>query len=397
MIAETAAGFAAGFAAGTTGLLPFLHTNTLLELLQGFFEDPVSLAVFAAALAGSHAAFEAIPAVFFAVPSSNHGVSVLPAHEMARAGKGVAGFKTIVYCLAAGFAIAVMLAPTASLLLPFLYEEVKPFAGLVLAAALAAFVLSERSVKRAALGVLVLALSGALGVLAFSVSVTRDPLFALLTGFFCIPALLLSRGESVGAQKEESVSIDLKLVLVGAVLGAASTLLPAMTPAVMAAIVFSFTQRRPASFLSLASAIAGSKLAFDFAAVGLIGKARSGAAFAAMEALGQPSPAETLLLVAACGAALFAATALLAVFHKKLVEFIAAVPGAANKIFLVFVLAMVYGYCGWSGLFLAAVAACIGLFAVLVGSKRSYCNGSLLVPAMFYFTGLNYAVAAALS
>ncbi|MEW5955181.1 MAG: tripartite tricarboxylate transporter permease [Candidatus Micrarchaeota archaeon] len=397
MIAEALGGFAAGLAAGAAGLLPFLHTNTLLEALQGFFADPVSLAVFAAALAGSHAAFEAAPAVFFAVPSANQGVSVLPAHAMARAGKGVAALKTILYSVAAGFALALLLAPTAAFALPALYDWMKPVVGVVLAAAIAAFVLSERGVQRAAKGVLLLALSGALGVLALFFPLSRDPLFALLTGFFCIPALLLSRGENTAAQKEESVSVDLKLVLLGAALGMASTLLPAMTPAVMAAVVFSFMERRPASFLSLVSAIAGSKLAFDFAAAGLIGKARSGAAFAAMEALGRPSALEIILLLAACGAALFAATALLAAFCRKLPKVLAAIPSFTNKFFLAVVLAMVFLYCGWSGLFVAAVAACIGLFAALVGSRRSYCNGSLLVPALLYFTGLNYAVAAALS
>lgn len=397
MIAEALQGFAAGFAAGLAGLIPFLHTNTLLELLQGFFAEPLALAVFAAALAGSHAVFEAAPAVFFAVPSANQNVSVLPAHAMTREGKGLAALKILVYSLAGGFAFAVLLTPAAALVLPPAFEFLKPFAALALAAAIAAFVLSEKNLVKAALGTGLLLLSGALGFLALEFPLSRDPLFALLTGFFCIPSLLLSFGGKNVAQKNERVSIDWKLVFTGGALGAFSALLPAMTPAVIAAIAFSFLERRPLAFLSLASAVAGSKLAFDFAATALIGKARSGAAFTAMEALGRPSAVETILLLAACGAALFAATALLALAYKKIPKLFGNLSPTANKVFLAAVITMVFVYCGWSGLFIAGVAASIGLLAVVCGSRRSYCNGSLLIPALLYFTGLNYAVAAALS
>jgi len=393
LIVEAFQGLAAGFAAGFLGLLPFFHTNTLLELTKGFFAEPFALAVFAAALAGSHAVFEAAPAVFFAVPSANQGVAVLPAHAMTRDGRGLTALKTLAYSLAGGFAFAVLLSPAATLALPVAFELLKPFAAIALAAAIAAFVLSEKNPAKAVTGVGLLLLSGALGVLALSFPLSKDPLFALLTGFFCIPALLLSFGGKNAEQKEEKVSVDWKLVFLGSALGALSALLPAMTPAVIAAIALSVMERRPSAFLSLASAVAGSKLAFDFLATGLIGKARSGAAFAAMEALGRPSLLETVVLLAACGAALFAATALLALACKKIPALFDKFSRSANKVFLAAVVAMVFFYCGWAGLFIAAIAACIGLLAVLLQSRRSYCNGSLLVPALLYFTGFNYALA----
>ncbi|HII38787.1 TPA: hypothetical protein HA318_02185 [Candidatus Micrarchaeota archaeon] len=395
MINETFA-LLAGIAAGTAGLLPFLHTNAILQFLQNQFDNPISLAIFAAALAGSHAAFEAAPAVFFAVPSANQATSVLPAHSLALQGKGLAALKIILYSLAIGFCLAILLTPLSSLVLPLAAEAIKPVAALALAAATAAFVLSEKNFFKAAKGIGLLVLSGAIGFLALNYKICNEPLFALLSGFFCIPALLLAKQGKTPPENNsanQTIRIDKKHALAGAILGCASVLLPAMTPAVLAAIAFSALERKPIAFLSLASAIAGSKLAFDFAATAFIGKARSGAAAVAMNALGTPTTSETILILTACAAALFTATALLLFAFKKISKTYSRLPKWTNPACVIIVTAMVAVQCGPSGLLVTAAATATGLLATTTGSRRSYCNGCLIIPALLYVTGLSYAAA----
>src|SRR5687768_5578625 len=77
-----------GLAVGATGLLPGFHVNTLVALAfaAGLADPAVAVAIMAAASA--HAFFGAIPSTYIGVPGDDVGVSALPAHALAREGKG---------------------------------------------------------------------------------------------------------------------------------------------------------------------------------------------------------------------------------------------------------------------------------------------------------------------
>jgi putative membrane protein len=58
------------------------------------------------------------------------------------------------------------------------------------------------------------------------------------------------------------------------------------------------------------------------------------------------------------------------------------------------ILALVFFMTGWTGLFITAVAAGIGLIPVLFGSRRLNCLGVLLLPIACNLSGIGESVAA---
>lgn len=372
--------FLLGLVAGLAGLMPFLHTNTVLQFIQGS-------SVFVVALAFSHMLFEALPAVFFALPSASHNVVVLPAHKMVLEGKGVLALRTIIQSCFLALLLAALFAPFLLLALPGLHAAVKPLTGWVLALLLAAYLLSEKAWRKAVLGAGVFALSGVFGYLVFSSSFVSEPLFPLLTGLFGVPSLLLAlEAKPLRFEATESrLKPQWGLLVAGVLLGAFSPLLPGLSPAFLGAVAFLFLESAPQAFLVLSSAIASSKMFYDFASVQAIGVARSGAA-AAVKSLGVDS---LFLLLAAGLASFFLATALLLAVLKPLTRFL------KRMCFKNLLLALLLGialaclaFGGLEALFVLGIASAIGMIPLMLGLRRSYSLGALLLPAMAYAFGL---------
>ncbi|MGC9113802.1 MAG: tripartite tricarboxylate transporter permease [Candidatus Micrarchaeia archaeon] len=371
--------FLAGTAVGALGLIPFLHTNTLVELLPRFLESGPA-AVFVVSLAFSHAVFEVLPATFFAVPSASQNISVLPAHRLAREGKGFQAMKLMAYSLAAGVFFGVLASPAATFLLPLAYSLVKPVTALLLCGVVAVMLAGEKNFFA---GLIVACLSGLLGLASFGLPLP-EPVFPLLAGLFAVPAALAgARASELVEQSAGEPRVPWAMVLLGAFLGACSGLLPALSPALLAGIAFVFVKSGSEKFIALASSIAGAKLVSDLIVLGELGKARSGAAAAVQSFLGVPSATETTLLVVAGAAALAAAlAALLLVYRRAALALCGKNYAFSSKVFLSFLAVMLFFFGGWLALFVCAVAACVGVLALLLNCKRSLCCAALLVPAI---------------
>ncbi|MFH0836196.1 MAG: tripartite tricarboxylate transporter permease [Candidatus Micrarchaeota archaeon] len=375
--------FAYGLLLGVTGLIPFVHVNTLLDLI------PLAPnAVFIVALSFSHLVFETIPAVFFGVPSASQSVSVLPAHEMLLKGQAGTAFKLISSALLKAILFSFFLLPLAWLVLPLAFDVVKPLTAVVLLFLLAAFFYSDSS-KGRFFGFVVFALSGTLGFLVFKFVLVPNSLFPLLAGLFGVPALLVSgKGKLKLDFEGESASADSLLVFYGCLLGCFSVLLPAVTPALLSAVVFLFMENDSKRFLQLSSAVVGSKLFFDFVGVAVIGKARSGAAAFFQQSISSISLLELAVLLAsgllAFSLALLALAAALPLLKKMLssLDF-----GLLNSVILLLVACGVFFSSGALGLLVLAAASCIGLTALYSGCRRSYATGALILPALLYYLG----------
>ncbi|MCX6767806.1 MAG: tripartite tricarboxylate transporter permease [Candidatus Micrarchaeota archaeon] len=379
--------FAAGAVAGALGMVPFLHTNLLLEFTKNAFAA-LGLAVFAAALAFSHSVFEIIPAVFLFVPSGGQALSMLPAHSLALKGRALFAARTVLHSMFYSFLAALAILPLAIVFLPPLFEAVRPYSAFLLAAIVAGAFAMERGKKLAA-GVFIFLLSGFFGFLLFSFPLQREPLFPLLSGLFGIPAVMLSmNGKSVEPGKDEAAAVDAKMVVVGAVLGMLSPLLPALNPALLSGLALIFLESTPVAFLQVNSAVASSKMLYDFTSVFIAGKARSGAAVAVKEAVFRLEWSQFVSVLAAGAAAFFAALAVVLFASKKLSTTITALGNRLNLVVLGLIVAGVFAYSGPAGLFTAAVASCIGLVPALVGTRRSHAMGALILPSMIYSLGL---------
>jgi len=80
-----------------TGLTPGLHVNTVCLLGLGFYAsaglDPIEFSVAMIAMAITHTFLDFIPAIFLGVPEESTALSVLPAHRLVLAGKGLEAVK----------------------------------------------------------------------------------------------------------------------------------------------------------------------------------------------------------------------------------------------------------------------------------------------------------------
>ncbi|OIO26845.1 hypothetical protein COX86_01960 [Candidatus Micrarchaeota archaeon CG_4_10_14_0_2_um_filter_60_11] len=366
--------FLEGFLLGLAGLVPYLHTNLILQFLGS---APLA---FVSALAASHAVFEVFPAVLFAVPSQAHSIAALPAHQLAQQGKAFMAFRISLYSMFYGLVAALAFFPFYYLAAPAAYAAFKPFAGWVLLALVVAFLATERN-KVA--GLLVFALSSGLGWFTFNSPLIAEPLFPLLTGLFAVPALLYS----VGAQwpkpdESETVEPDRRLVIAGAFLGCFSPFLPAVNPALIAAAAFLFLESSPIGFIAFSSALAASKIFYDAVSSQLIGVARSGAAVAlAAEPVKSP-----FIVASATAAGLAAAVALALLFYKPAARALSRLRlRYFNWFFLAFLAFANFLLGGWEALFVLGAASCVGVACVASGARRSACMGSLIAPSLAYF------------
>ncbi len=379
-----------GASAGVSGLVPFLHVNSVLPFLAGLFSGP-ELAVFVAAFAASRLAFEVLPAVFFAVPSDSQGVSVLPAHRMALAGEGVAAASNMLSSAGLAIIFSFFLVPFYGAIMPFVYSVLSPWLGWAVAGLVLIFFVGERSVYRAALGLVAFVFAGVLGFLVLNG--LKEPLFPLLVGLFGVPALFLSVPNGFSAEwREPRLKLPAPLpVALGVVLGFVSGLFPAVSPAVIAGIAFLFLASSRETFLSLASAVAASKLFFDFAAVFFIGRARSAAAVA-VQVSAPESAAFMWVLAAAFLASFFAACVLVWLCARRVVAVLSRLSGPLfNGVVLGALVLALYLSGGGPAVFAAAVAACIGLSISISGLRPAYGTGALLVPTLLYYFGLSTA------
>ncbi len=364
-----------GFLLGTLGAVPFLHTNTILSWL------PSASPLIAVTLAFSHSVFEAVPTVFFGIPTADQGITALPAHKMVKEGRGRTAFFAVLFGLLIGIAGAVLLAPVFFTLWPPLFSALKPYTGWLLAAVALAAWISDGAKPLHALSFFGF---GALGAAVFSLPL-KEPLFPLLSGLFGVPALLVAAKGSFSAGGEMP---EIKpSAAAGPLLGAFSVLLPALSPSFVSAFVFLFFEPAPEQFILLASALASSKLFFDFSAAIALNKARSAPAAIWREA--DVGIEEGILLLAIGVLAFLAACAIIVLIWRKIAPRLEAVSSRkASAALLVLVSAGAIAANGPIGLFVLAWAACASLASLEFGVPRKYALGCLMVPAMMHAFGI---------
>ncbi|WP_367883109.1 tripartite tricarboxylate transporter permease [Thermococcus peptonophilus] len=76
-----------------TGLMPGVHVNTLAVLLNGALLP--SLTLFAMGL--THTYLDAFPSTFLGIPDEGTALSILPAHRLVLAGKGMEVIRIALY------------------------------------------------------------------------------------------------------------------------------------------------------------------------------------------------------------------------------------------------------------------------------------------------------------
>jgi len=378
---------AAGILLGIfSGLLPGMHSNTIASVLASLPISPELFPYIIVAVLGAHLVFQFFPSIFLSIPDDTVVASVLPGHRLALAGKGREAITICVLSVILAAGASALLLPAALAILPAIYSFVQPNTAIILAAASAYLLFTEKEAKKIALAALVFALSGALGMVSLRGPI-NDSLFPAFSGLFAASGILLSftSNRAVPKQKSEETKLDfLPFVALGTLFGMLSDLLPGIAaPAQIAIFASAFVavENDARKFLALVSSIAASHAVFAFGALVSIGKAREGALAIANEL--QPIlPGSLPALVGVFLLAIGVSSFLLALLAKRadlLQKFDLHKVNAAILAYLTVAIAIISGA---SGLLLFATATAIGILPPLLGIRRTHVMGLIIVPSI---------------
>lgn len=378
-----------------TGIAPGIHINTVSAVLLVFAASgDFNLVLLIVAMSVMHASVDFITSILLGAPDENSFLSILPGHRMLLKGLGYKAIKLTSLGCFFGTVFALLLAP---LFLVFI-EKFIPLITIaipyLLAGTLALMVFSERKAKNKIWAVVVIALSGIMGVYALRNFSMGNALFPLITGFFGISNLLYSLKENsvLPKQKIEFSNYNKKMVLHGsflsAVAGGIVALLPSIGPNEAAFIMRKLLGKISTSkYLVMLGGISTSNMIFSFFVLFALGKTRTGSAAAIAQIMSLQF--EHIIIIAlvslfVAGIALFITDALarIAVDKMQNINY-----KALNAIVLAVLFALVFALSGIFGLFICALATAIGIIPIATGTKRTNAMAFLMIPTMLFYLG----------
>jgi len=263
-----------------SGLVPGIHVNTLASLMLisypvihsavSSFADPLYVPILLSACIVSasvvHSFVSYVPSVFTGVPDQDNVMSMLPGHRLLLDGKGM----TAVRASAIGSLVGAMSAVTVAIPLQYfmingLGDYLGSITSAVLLMAVAALILSERSLKNCCCAASLIFISGMMGCVCMFMPVPYsglvfdgELLFPLLTGLFGVPVLITTpSGVKIPEQTDDdkhpiSASSGLKGVITGGIVG----WFPGITATAGAAFTRMFVdEKTPERFIGLVSSI----------------------------------------------------------------------------------------------------------------------------------------------
>jgi len=377
--------FAAGALLGlSSGLVPGLHSNTVVSVLSSLGMAPDDLAAMIIALFPAHMIAAFVPSIFFGVPEEGTVLSVLAGQRLVMQGRGIAALKTVLLsCAFAALLCAALFQPSLAAY-SFLYGAVQGYIKWLLLAFVMIFVIRSR---RPLLSALVLILSGALGQYALK-SGMSDPFLPLFSGMFAMGAILTYKAGKAPEQKDEPVGGGvLGWSALGAGLGMLAHLLPGVgSPSQIAALATLAMPLGTTAFLATISSVAMSEGIFSLSSAASIGKSRMGATAVLSQTIDVDQNLGTLLVLALastaiCVAALYALRRLIG--KAANVDF-----SKANAVLAIYLFAITALINGPSGIAVFVLASAIGWLTIRMGAERTNMMGAIIVPTLLLLFGV---------
>ena len=352
-----------------TGITPGIHMNTIGELGVA---DPIVL--FSMGLV--HTFLDVIPSTFLGIPDEGTALSVLPAHRLALNGRAM----EVVRISLRASALAVFFSIPLALVYPNLAGLYTPSAGRVIVFFLLLLMVLTAG-RKAPATLLVILLSGALGLVVFSLSLTH-PYYLLFTGLFGIPAILIGVKGEPPSGEDSSIQMGhlsfLKFSFLGALVGMLASLVPAFTPS-QGAVLASLFSRDERAFLTAVFSINTANFTFSFMNYLATGRIRNGIV-ARMPPLSEKALPFYLLLSVSVSLLVLIYGEPLALLVLRAVRWLPY--GYLNGGVLLFLFILAWFFDGLLGVFVLASASLLGLFTLSVNVPRRACMGVLMLPIL---------------
>ncbi|MBN2477707.1 tripartite tricarboxylate transporter permease [Candidatus Micrarchaeota archaeon] len=373
---ELILGLALGF---VSGLIPGLHSNTVISLLSETALPPDVLSLIIISLFSAHIVVSFVPSIFFGVPDETSVLSVLPGQRMVMKGEGERALKTVIFACIFSAVFASALFPVSSEIFTSLYPVLRPMFPYILIWA-SLFLLIKN--KKPLSGLAVFLTSGILGYAVFQLGMP-DPFLPLFSGLFAGAAAIRYKKGSAPPQKESTFCPfeTVKYAFLGVFAGLISDMLPGISsPSQMALFLSFLLPITSAGYLATISAVSISQAVFSLSSAASIGKARTGAV--AMLADIADISENSYLYLGFLLLSVLISSVLLYFLRKKLMSLAKIDFSYAGKILFFFLFALsvlVNGYLG-GAVFIASTA--VGLATLDAGVERTNLMSAIIVPSI---------------
>lgn len=380
------------------GLLPGLHPNNTVPIILGisflFGPLPSAIILVTSGVVNSFIAF--IPSILLGAPDDSTALGVLPGHKLLLQGRGYEAIKLCVTGCFGGVLISIFSLPLFALIVPTLYNFIRPNVHWVLITIVFYMMISERG-RNKIYSLFVFLLSGFLGLLVLN-NLPDSMLFPLLTGLFGLPMLLLSifekskLPETFSFEEEEISRRNLfSCIGIGSLAGIIAGLLPGIGSTQSTILTQQAFQKKrdERSFLMSIGAITSSDIVYSTLALWLINNPRSGIAVGISKLL-EVGFNEAMIFIVFILISAAIATIISLKFTKFALKFLKKIDYQklciATSIFL-FGLTIVFS--GLIGILVLVASLAVGLIPNKIGIKRTHMMGCLLVPTILFFMGIN--------
>ncbi len=397
---------AGGILLGTiSGLVPGLHANNFALLLASVAvavpgpPEYIAAAMIAAGVV--HSFLDVVPALALGVPEADTLATALPGHRLVLAGRGYEALRLSAIGSVIAVLVAIPLAIPITAGMIAVYPVLRDHLPIVLGAAVAFLLLTERGTRERVGGALGFVASGTLGWVALDVS-PDAPLDAggmlapLLAGLFGAPVLLAAiRGVGVPPQDPPVVSTPPRRLagtaLAGSLAGSIVAYLPGISAAIAAVIALTAMPGDAGAsgvavdddggargFVVASSGVDTANAVFALFALVALGTPRTGVTVA-MEQASVPLNVPLLLASIAIAAAI-GATFVVVIGDRYLRTVGRRDPAAVSVTVIGLLIVLSYLFAGHIGVGTFAIATVVGLIPPAFGAQRVHLMGVLLGP-----------------
>ncbi len=388
------------------GLTPGIHINTTIPLLMSLsflLPNPYYVVVLIVSVSCTEMFLDLIPSVYLGAPDVDTALSVLPAHHLLFEGRGYEAVKLGVIGGIGALIVGTAFIAVVANYFELLYRISRPYMHFLIISVIAFMAVSERELKKILSSLLIISLSGFLGIITLNSSLVQqnEVLFPVLTGMFGLSGLMLSIAENPkmplqnydGRLNIRKMDI-VKSVILASFAGIAVGFLPAV--GISEAVVMTqyiVRLNTPRSFLIAMSGINVANDLFSFISLWLVSNARSGASVAIQKILTKLTFFDVIFLT---GIVFFTAgiAALLTLYlGRKIPKLLARLNYRCLNASIIFlIITLIFILTGPYGLLIAFTSASIGMLCVQLKIRRSHCMGCLLISTVLFFSGLTPSI-----
>ena len=362
-----------------SGLLPGLHSNTIISIITALGFSNEQLALIIIALLPAHILISFIPSIFFGIPDQNTVVSVLPGQRMVLKGKGMLALKVVLISSLLAILISTFFFYFSLDFFELVYSLIREYVKYIVLVLSIIFLSRSKNIPFA---LVIFLLAGFLGYSSFNLKMT-DPFLPLFSGMFAMAAFFTYSNNKLPKQKDVPVNNFgfIKYSLLGVLLGIFSDFLPGISSASQVAILLTlFMRLETLEYLAAISAITISQAMFTLATSVAIDKSRMGTT----EMLAQVFDIKNnlLLLVVAFLVSAAIVSVIIYLLRKRVGQLANIDFSKFNLLLAAYLVCIVFIIDGTIGLVILVLASLLGYATIKLEVERTNLMGAVIIPTL---------------